>query len=593
MHRGQAQCSSRATAGVTSAHEKLSDTSGSAPPATHLRPTEQPRIGDVGDLRSSKSSRIVNFLAHRFVLAIVLLASSGLFLGVWTGSNTALAADVRPNIVYVLVDDLGFADLSERYTPKIFALMKSKGTTLNFYTHQNCTPSRVALMTGKDPSRFDLHNVDLLPPFDGVPSSEKLLPGYLREAGYETFMVGKWHIGVYPGQRPNDKGFDEFLGFLFGNITSFGNEVTASGIYAGHAHNYGHDMQYNGVPFISSSYATNLYAKTFGHFVAKATQPFFAYVAFNVPHGPYSAPRKYVDDVRGDFGLQDAEYAKYTMEIGDVLRLDESDVSLTAAQKDKMNLVLYYASVRAMDDSVYEMYEALEKNGKAGNTLFVFSSDNGAPAYLEVGGSNAPLRGGKGSVFEGGHRVANFIVWPGKIAPAANVTENVWIGDIFATFLAAAGVNLPSDIDGTNMLPALLENKSVLRPNGRRFIVSHINKVRQANGLDQGSIAIHEYKKKYIRFVYFDPKNSNKIVSVAERLYYLRNDPSEVTDLARNPRYAAMLGKMRENYSIYGGDERLKSIKSFGAIRKDPRNYVRTPHFMIDSSVPPTMGDPF
>ena len=341
-------------------------------------------------------------------------------------TQTAVFAQAeKPNIVFIMADDLGNADLGYRgsdiKSPNIDRLASGGVRLESFYGQHVCTPSRAALMTGRYPMRNGLQTLVIFPSHTyGLPTEECTLPQALKEAGYRTLMVGKWHLGHADRKYwPQNRGFDHFYGNLVGEVDYFTKE--RGGLV---------DWQRNGKFLKEEGYFTTLIGNEAVKLIESQDdrKPFFLYFASLAPHAPYQAPQAYLD-----------RYAS----IGDKQRR------------------AYAAMITALDDQVGRIVAALEKKKLRDKTLIIFSSDNsGALSGLfasgskskaeresEVGGiaqsakapaSNAPFRGGKGSLYEGGVRVATIMNWPGRLQPTV-VNEPLHMVDIMPTLLALAG----------------------------------------------------------------------------------------------------------------------------------------------------------
>jgi arylsulfatase A-like enzyme len=334
----------------------------------------------------------------------------------------------RPNILLILADDLGYNDLGfqgarDIPTPHLDALARG-GTrfTSGYVSHPFCSPTRAGLMTGRYQHRFGHENNMVFNYRDeiaGLPLSEVTLADVLGSSGgYATGLVGKWHLGAHERFHPMKRGFKEMFGFVSGGHDYF--NVTRSSTESDEPV----PVQRNGqaVPE-SDEYLTTALGREAAAFIRRhRSEPFFLYLAFNAPHTPLQAPREYEDRV--------------------------------AAIPDRKRRT-YAAMVAAMDDAVGEAIQALRESGLEQDTLVFFMSDNGGPA----GGftDNAPLRGHKRSVYEGGIRVPFVMRWPGRV-PEGRVDPRIVSSlDVFPTSLAAAGIAAPSrrPIDGINLLPYL------------------------------------------------------------------------------------------------------------------------------------------
>jgi arylsulfatase A-like enzyme len=333
-----------------------------------------------------------------------------------------IAAEPRkPNIVVILADDLGYADLGcqgckDIPTPNIDTLAKNGvRCTSGYSNHPVCSPSRAGLMTGLYPQRFGFeHNSGperFADPKFGVPKTVPTLAEKLKAAGYATGMVGKWHIGFKEGLRPHERGFDFHFGFLSGAHTYIPGKQDNDPLVR------------NGKPVdAEKEYLTDAFAREAVGFIDRSKDgPFFLYIAFNAVHSPLQATN---------------EYEKRFPDIKDAKRKT------------------YAGMLSAMDDAVGKVLNKLRDLKLEENTLVVFYSDNGGPTP-QTTSRNDPLRGFKGQMYEGGIRVPFLWQWKGTL-PAGKVYEPAVMGfDVHATALSAAGVDVPKDkpLDGVNLLP--------------------------------------------------------------------------------------------------------------------------------------------
>ena len=352
---------------------------------------------------------------RRQIAAALLLACSLL-----PGCSREVAAPEpiarRPNLLLIVADDLGYADAgfqgsADIATPQLDALAARGVRFAQAYVPApQCAPSRAGLLTGRHPARFGFE-FNPVAPADGLPLAERTLAEALRAAGYRTGLVGKWHLGATPDQHPNRRGFDTFYGFLGG----------------AHAYRQGSAILRNSEPAPYTDYLTDAFAREAAAFIAAdAAAPWFLYLAFNAPHAPLDA---------------DADRLSRLAGIADPRRRT------------------YAAMVAALDDGVGTVLQALRASGQDADTVVVFVNDNGGPTMPGItvtGASNAPLRGSKRTLLEGGLRVPMLLVWPGQLSPqvyAAPVSSL----DIAPTLLAAAGVAAAHDTpsDGVDLLPML------------------------------------------------------------------------------------------------------------------------------------------
>jgi arylsulfatase A-like enzyme len=343
-------------------------------------------------------------------------------------ASSAFAAQERkPNVLVILADDLGYADIGvhgckEVATPHIDSLAKNGvRCTSGYVSGPYCSPTRASLLTGRYQQRFGHEfNPALLAQGgtgQGLPTSETTLADRMKTAGYATGLVGKWHLGEEEKFHPLNRGFTEFYGFLPGSHSYFtSDDKTRGPIYRNRQR-----VEIDG-------YLTDVLAREAGAFIERhQKEPFFLYLAFNAVHTPMEAPEALV---------------KKFAHVADPRRRT------------------YLAMTAALDEAVGKVLDKLRSAGLEENTLVFFFSDNGGPCgkkFAANASSNAPLRGSKGDTWEGGIRVPFLVQWKGKL-PAAKVYEQPVIQlDIAATALAAAGVEAKPEwkLDGVNLLPNL------------------------------------------------------------------------------------------------------------------------------------------
>jgi arylsulfatase A-like enzyme len=340
-----------------------------------------------------------------------------LFTGMCLGAAALADAPLRPNILYILADDLGYADVgfmggTEIHTPHLDRLAREGSILNSFYAQPSCSPTRASLLTGRYVAHTGVYTVVRPRERWGLPLEERTLADALREAGYTTALVGKWHLGEFePAYRPTRRGFDHQYGMWLGNLDYF--TLERDGVRDW----YRHDL-----PSEDEGYATHLIAREACRLIRdqdKAT-PLFLYLAFNAPHTPLQVPDAYLEP----YG---------------------------ALPPDRR---IYAGMVAAMDEAIGQVIAALEEQEMLAHTLIIFSSDNGG--HPEVG-DNGPLRGAKGTVFEGGVRVCAFAHWPGVIPAGTVVDQPSHIIDWYPTLLGLAGGSLEQalPIDGRDIWPML------------------------------------------------------------------------------------------------------------------------------------------
>lgn len=313
----------------------------------------------------------------------------------------ARAAAKPPNIVYFLADDLGRDDVGWRgssiKTPHLDQLARGGAQLNQFYVQPVCSPTRAALLTGRYPMRYGLQ-VGVVRPWAeyGLNTEEYLLSEALKDAGYETAIVGKWHLGhARRAYLPTSRGFEHQYGHYNGALD-----------YNTHDRDGGHDWHKDDQANHDTGYSTTLIGDEAVRIVQsrQRNKPLFLYVPFNAVHSPFQAPQDVVDrypELRG-------------------------------------NRQIYAAMLELLDDAVGRVVAEVKAQGELENTLFLFSSDNGGPNPGNLT-NNGDLRAGKGTLYEGGVRVVAFASWQGTIPPGTVVDEPIHIVDLFPTLVKLAG----------------------------------------------------------------------------------------------------------------------------------------------------------
>ena len=334
-----------------------------------------------------------------------------------------------PNVVLIISDDMGWADIGsygapDAKTPNIDSLGRDGVKLTDFYANGVvCSPTRAALISGRYPQRYGL---EVPVPNEGAAGSERglvaggrSLPQLLKNNGYTTALVGKWHLGYSTEQGPNAHGFDYFFGLK-------------SGYHDYYTHNGGNgkpDLWENERPIEVAGYMTDLITDRAVRFIEQnASRPFFVDVAFNAPHWPYQVP------------------GTPSIAPGNARHVMPNDVPTSTRAE-------YVAMVEQMDRGVGEVLRALGRLGLANNTIVIFTNDNGG----EWLSNSAPLFNRKSTVWEGGIRVPALIRWPGRI-PAGKVSGQVGITmDLTASILAATGTRVTEDVglEGINLFPVM------------------------------------------------------------------------------------------------------------------------------------------
>lgn len=331
------------------------------------------------------------------------------------------ASAERPNIVYFLVDDLGYADCGfsggkDIKTPNIDKLAKEGTILSSFYVQPVCSPTRAALLTGRYATHTGVYTIVRPGASWGLPLGEELLPQTLKSAGYTTAICGKWHLGEFQSAyTPTNRGFDHQYGHFFGALD-----------YFTHIRDGKPDWYRDDKPLQEEGYSTHLLAKEAVRLIQaqESGKPLFLYLPFNGIHAPHQVPESYTAPYKN--------LAKPRQTIAGMLSV--------------------------VDEAIGQVVGALDARGMRKNTLIIFSSDNGGPGPGRVT-MNTPLRAGKGTIYEGGIRVAAFATWPGQVPAGQTVSEPLHAVDWYPTLLALAGIKserrLP--LDGKNLWPTLTQ----------------------------------------------------------------------------------------------------------------------------------------
>ncbi len=351
----------------------------------------------------------------------------------WNGSFAVLASsdDRPPNVILIVADDLGYGDISPYggwiKTPHLEILAKSGVQFMDFHASASvCSPTRAGLLTGLYQQRLGIPGVLIADPsrpehYAGIAAEHVTMAEVFREHGYRTALFGKWHLGYQAKHNPILHGFDEFRGFISGNVD-----------YQSHIDLMGREDWWQGkkrkkekgyLTDLISSYAVDFIEKNSDH-------PFFLYLPHHAPHLPFQGPSDPADrTVGGKFPI-------------------------AGTVKDRKRA--YRDMVKSMDEGVGAIMQSLKKNSLEQNTIIWFFSDNGALSFV---GSNGPLRGQKGQDWEGGHRVPSILSWPQQVAPQRTDILSSTL-DVMPTVLKLAGINYTGKTDGIDLSPFLLGGKS-------------------------------------------------------------------------------------------------------------------------------------
>lgn len=361
------------------------------------------------------------------VTVAVVLASTAVF----PAAQRQPANPQRPNVILIITDDVGYGDIGsygapDIKTPNIDRLAREGVKLTDFYAAPQCTPTRAALISGRYQQRVRLERAlgtvgAALE--EGLPATGRSLPQLLKNNGYATALIGKWHLGFKAEFGPNAHGFDYFFGFLSGFI-DFYTHTRGDGLS---------DLFENTTPVHEEGYMTDLITARAVRFIEqRAAEPFFLEVAFNAAHWPFQRPDHYSQAPNnGAFqGPADA---------------------IPATRKD------YAAMLERADAGVGQILQKLSARGLAQNTLVIFTNDNGG----EWLSRNAPLFHRKDTLWEGGIRVPAIVRWPGRIPPGTTSAQAGITMDLTASILAATNTPVPPDsrLEGMNIFP-ILERRS-------------------------------------------------------------------------------------------------------------------------------------
>jgi len=436
-----------------------------------------------------------------------------------TSQKIAVARKSRsqPNIVFILVDDLGFKDVGYRggtiKTPHIDKLA-SEGTRLEqFYVQPVCSPTRSSLMTGRYPMRYGLQ-VGVVRPWaqHGLPLEERTIAQALKEAGYATAICGKWHLGHLNSKYlPTSRGFDHQYGHYNGALD-----------YFTHIRDKGLDWHRNDRPLRVEGYTTDLIADESVRLIEQhdTSRPLFLYVPFNAPHSPFQAPQSYID--------------------------------MYEHIENKRNRI-YAAMVTCMDDAVGRIVSAIDKRGLTRNTLIFFCSDNGGVGSVA---DNGLLRGQKAQLYEGGIRVPAIAVWPGVLKAGVVVNEQLHIVDMYPTLLRLAGARLRRKasltgeqalpIDGKDAWPTIARG----RPSPHEEILLNVTPYN-------GALRRGDWKLVHNGILGANYTDGKPVEDTFE-LFNLAEDPYEKTDLSeKNPQ---KLRELKRRLRSYAGEAAKANI---------------------------------
>lgn len=425
----------------------------------------------------------------------------------------------RPNVLIILVDDLGYGDLSsygakDLKSPHIDSLISRGMKFSNFYANcPVCSPTRAALLTGRYQDLVGVPGVIRTNPLNSwgyLTPSATTLADLFQQAGYHTGIIGKWHLGLESPNVPNERGFEFFRGFLGDMMDDYYH-------HRRHDVNY---MRFNQRKVDPKGHATDLFSQWACDFLkqqAQTEKPFFLYLAYNAPHTPIQPPDNWLQKVKQ---------------------------RETGIKPSRAKLV---ALIEHLDAGIGQVMGTLDETGLNENTLVVFSSDNGG--QLSAGANNGKLRDGKQSVYEGGLKVPTGIIWKNRIAPGSETEFMALSMDLFPTVCEAAGIKIPEGLDAKSILPTL-EGKP------QQPLRKHSFFRRREGGNRYGGKTIEAV-------ISGDWKLLQNSPFAPLELYNLKADPLEMHDLAKQNRkkFNELSEILRAEIQRYGSVPWQKPLK--------------------------------
>ena len=383
----------------------------------------------------------------------------------------------RPNIIYIMSDDMGYGDLScygrkEYTTPNLDKLASQGIKFLNAYAAAPlCTPTRAAFMTGRYPERTPVGLIEPLTGSEkdaafGLTTESPSIATLMKDAGFETALIGKWHLGLGPQHSPIKNGFDYFFGIRSGAAD-----------YISHKGDGGrYDLYENDSLVYPEGYLTDLFSqKAIAYIKEKHSKPFFLTVTFNAPHWPWQGPtdKAYEDSV--DF-------------------------------RKGGSAAIYAAMMKSLDDAVGNIIKTLDEEHLSNQTIIIFTNDNGGERYSDNGG----LAKMKGTLWEGGIKVPAFVRWPGKIEAGKITEQTVITMDWTQTILSVAGANANKSfpIDGVNLLPILTGREKNI---DRIFYWRTFQRIKQKAVRDANWKYLQDEKGEYLFNLVADPGEKNDL----------------------------------------------------------------------------------
>lgn len=453
--------------------------------------------------------------AHLLLIPLILLVVTAASLIAFPTGHASAAQGDRPNMLLIIVDDLGFADLGclgsdDLRTPHIDRLMADSLRLQRFYANcPVCSPTRASVLTGCNPDRVGVPGVIRTHPENSwgyFAPSTATLPERLSELGYRTAAIGKWHLGLRAENHPSSRGFEFFQGFLGDMMDDYYD-------HRRHGVNYMRDGREEIDP---QGHATDLFSQWAVEYLAsqrgaaeQGRAPWFLYLAYNAPHTPIQPPQDWLRKVKQrEAGISDKRAA-------------------------------LVALIEHMDDGIGRVLKQLRESGQYDNTVIVFTSDNGG--QINVGANNGPLRDGKQSMYEGGLRIPGCIRVPGQTSPGTVSDTVCCTADFQPTLVELAGGEPQEGLDGRSLAPILRDPAAAWSEPRELYFVRREGGVRYS-GLTIEAVLLGNHK-----LVHNLPTNKLE-------LFDLSKDPGETTDLsARQPKLFRQLVARLQRHVQRGG----------------------------------------
>lgn len=391
----------------------------------------------------------------------------------------------RPNIIYIMTDDMGYGDLSgygrkDYKTPNLDKLALQGIKFVNAYSAGSlCTPTRTAFMTGRYPARTPVGLIEPLTSTkkdsaSGLTNEFPSIATLMRASGYETALIGKWHLGFLPQHSPVKNGFDYFFGIH-----------TGAADYISHKGDTGnHDLFENDSLVYPEGYLTDLFSQKAIAFIRQPhSKPFFLALTFNAPHWPWQGPGDKAYDDSVDF-------------------------------RKGGSPAIYAAMMKSMDDGIGSIMKILDDEQLSTRTIVIFTNDNGGERYSDNGG----LANAKGALWEGGIRVPAFVRWTGKINAGA-ITQQVAVTmDWTATILSAGGAKARKDfpLDGIDLMPVLLGKKKIVE---RTIYWRTFQRLKQKAVRAGNWKYLQDEKGEYLFNLVADPGEKNDLKAIQKNIF--------------------------------------------------------------------------